>query len=98
MESFDTNSKDLGFSGVQTLGEAKDKLKELDVKFVGAVQNRFEGRKSRYTDFAQKEYGIHIYFIDMFGNELAYYTPIMKSLMVFAKPRKVGIKQDLVYV
>lgn len=98
MESFDTNSKDLGFSNVRTLGEAKAKLDELKVPYINAVQNKlYEGRcrftgKDRYSD------GIHIYFIDLYGRELAYYTPITKTMMIFAKPRVVGIPQNLVSV
>jgi len=96
MESFNTNSKDLGFNNVRTLGEAKAKLDELKVPYINAVQNKlYEGVKhgiERYSD------GIHIYFIDLYGRELAYYTPITKTMMIFAKPRVVGIPQKLVSV
>ena len=95
MEKFNTGSKDLGFNKVQTLGEAKDKLNELKIPFIAVVVNRF---KSIYYGVEQIDLGIHEYFIDEFGNELGYYTPIMKSLMIFDTPRKVGIKQDLMYL
>lgn len=102
MEKFDTGSKDLGFSNVKTLGEAADIVMDYELynkiqhPHIAIVQNRFEGRKTLYSE-ARKEYGIHHYFIDCFGREIGYYTPLMDSLMIFATPRKVGIKQDLIY-
>jgi hypothetical protein len=101
MEKFDTGSKDLGFSNVQTLGEAKDIVKDYQLLnkkknlCIAIVQNKFKTRN--YYGSERIDLGIHQYFIDMFGNEIAYYTPIMESLMIFDTPRKVGIKQDLLY-
>ena len=98
MKLFETNSEDLGYSEVRTLGEAVEKLNELKIPFVNAVQNKLYEGRSRHTGQSQYSDGIHIYFIDMYGNELAYYTPITKSLMVFSKPRVVGIDQNLVNI
>jgi hypothetical protein len=102
MEKFDTGSKDLGFSGVRTLGEAADIVMDYELynkiqhPHIAIVQNKFERRKSYYS--SQKfDFGIHHYFIDRFGREIGYYTPIMDTLMIFATPRKVGIKQNLIY-
>ena len=76
MKLFETNSEDLGYSEVRTLGEAVEKLNELKIPFVNAVEIKYK----------PTENGVHVYFIDMYGNELAYYTPIMNSLMVRGKP------------
>ena len=101
MEKFDTGSKDKGFSNVKTLGEAADIVMDYELfekiqhPHIAIVQNKFEGRKSPWS--RGNEFGIHHYFIDCFGREIGYYTPIMDTLMIFATPRKVGIKQDLIY-
>ena len=101
MEKFDTGSKDKGFSNVKTLGEAADIVMDYELfnkiqhPHIAIVQNKFEGRRiygQRKVDF-----GVHHYFIDCFGREMGYYTPLMDSLMIFDTPRKVGIKQDLIY-
>ena len=36
------------------------------------------------------EYGIHIYYQDADGNDLAYYTPMMETGFIFEEPRQVG--------
>ena len=101
MEKFNTNSKDLGFSNVKTLGEAADIVMDYELfnkvqhPHIAIVRNKFEGRK--IYGQPNTSFGIHEYFIDCFGREIGYYTPIMESLMIFATPRKVGIKQDLTY-
>ena len=102
MEKFDTGSKDNGFSNVKTLGEAADIVMDYELfnkiqhPHIAIVQNKFERRKSPY-DSQRYDFGIHHYFIDCFGREIGYYTPITESLMIFATPRKVGIEQDLIY-
>jgi len=102
MEKFDTGSKDKGFSGVKCLSEAADIVMDYELfekiqhPHVAIVQQKFARRKS-YYDHKSYDLGIHQYFIDCFGREIGYYTPITESLMIFATPRKVGIKQDLIY-
>jgi len=36
------------------------------------------------------EFGIHLYYLDAEGNDLAYYTPLIESLMIFKEPRERG--------
>ena len=91
---FDTGSKDKGFCKILTLGQATEILRELKIPFIKAVQQRF--KRVKRWGIEGHDLGIHIYFVDFYGQEWAYYTPIMQSLMIFASPRKVGIKQDLI--
>ena len=42
------------------------------------------------------EYGIHIYYQDAEGRDLAYYTPIMETGMIFEEPRTVGSHIEVV--
>lgn len=103
MEKFDTGSKDLGFSNVKTLKEAADIVMDYELfnkiqhPHIAIVRNKFEGNPEIHYLQPISTFGIHEYFIDCFGREIGYYTHIMKSLMIFATPRKVGIKQDLIY-
>lgn len=94
--TFDTGSKDLGFNNVKTLGEAKEIFAKHAAPYVDIVQNRFA--KQRRWGLEGYDLGVHQYFIDKDGDELGYYTPIMESVMIFAVPRKVGIKQDLISI
>jgi len=94
--TFDTGSQDKGFNNVKTLGEAKEIFAKHTAPYVDIVQNRFT--KQRRWGQEGYDLGIHQYFIDKDGDELGYYTPIMQTVMIFAVPRKVGIKQDLISV
>jgi hypothetical protein len=66
---------------VLTVGDAKDILEELGVDWVIAFQHEYTDRGNR------KDLGIHIYFKDDCGYDLAYYTPVMEILTVLDKPR-----------
>lgn len=96
IENFDTGSTDKGFTNVRTLGEAKDILRKLEIPFVDIVQNKFKDR--RFYGGYNETLGIHMYFLIANGDEVAYYTPCMESLLIFGIPRKVGIEQDLHHI
>jgi hypothetical protein len=95
-KQFDTGSKDLGFSGVNTLHEAECIFNGLGIEFTHIVRAKlYEGHR-----YGQEQYsdGIHLYFINDDGNELGYYTPCMDTVMVFDKVRIVGIHQNLEFI
>jgi len=91
-KQFDTGCQDLGFSGVISLYEAKNIFLGLGIEYAHIVENRFNERNGRVNS------GIHAYFVNEDGNELGYYTPCMDSVMVFEKPRIVGIVQNLHFI
>ena len=91
-KQFNTGCQDLGFNGVISLYGAKEIFKELGIDFAHIVENRFNEGNGRTS------FGIHAYFTNEDGNELGYYTPCMNSVMVFEKPRIVGIIQDLHFI
>lgn len=96
-DDLDTGSQDKGFNEVETLGEAKEIFAKHAPPYIDIVQNRF-AKQRRWGLEGGYDLGVHQYFIDKDGDELGYYTPIMQTIMIFAIPRKVGIKQDLISV
>ena len=72
---------------IESFCSAGDKLRELNIKWDRTIVDCWISKN--YWGNPDKKYGIHIYF--MIGkSDVAYYTPIMKTLFVNDQPRLWG--------
>ena len=79
-------AKDTLFQGVQCLGDAKNLMHEHNAVFASTFQFTYPERNSYHM---LKDKGIHIYFMDCYGRDIGYYTPIMETLCIFQTARNV---------
>jgi hypothetical protein len=71
---------------IETVGEAKDILEQMGFK-VESIGVLPIYTHNWYTKQQEKNGSVHVYFFNKEGNEIAYYTFCMKSMMIFTTPR-----------
>jgi hypothetical protein len=71
-------------------------ITEIKLKYHGVKWHRRVREVVGRLAYGGPDFGIHIYYLDRDGNDVAYYTPASESMMIFDTPRKRGDHIELI--